>query len=348
MIIVLLLATGLIASRLTLTTRGFAIRWELVDVPNARSSHQLATPRLGGVAIALTFLIGWTAGLLALRQAPVGQAWVVVAALAAGAVGLIDDLRSMRPPTKLLGQTLAVGLSFIVAVYLPGSDLRAPWMLLAAIWIVGFANVFNFMDGSDGLAAGCAAVFAVSLGALSTLHAPTNDAVICWTVAAVSLGFLTRNFAPASIFMGDGGSLFLGGLLGALAVQVVIRGVNPVAAVLTSGSFLFDAGWTVLQRIRRRELIWKAHKSHLYQRLLIAGKSQRVVACLYYVWSIVCGLIALAYDRSDGVARGVLLLLAVSTAAAVVLLVRNIEARGHECRTQKRRSSQHAPDVSTQ
>jgi UDP-N-acetylmuramyl pentapeptide phosphotransferase/UDP-N-acetylglucosamine-1-phosphate transferase len=333
MITILLVAAGLITSALTVVARGVALRQELVDVPNARSSHVLPTPRLGGVAIALTFIGCWTVGLV-LRQEPVGQAWIVVGAMTAGTVGLIDDIRSMQPATKLVGQTIAVGLGFIVATHLRAFNLGVPWMALAAIWIVGFANVVNFMDGSDGLVAGCVAVFAVSLGTLCSLHAPRNDAVIYWMVAAVSLGFLTMNFAPASIFMGDGGSLFLGGLLGALAVELVIKGVNPVAALLTTWSFLVDALWTIGWRARHGERLWEAHKSHLYQRLLIAGKSHRIVACLYYVWSIACGLIAIAYDQFEGIARGVLLLLATSTAAAVVFLVRTIEARQQGLRAQ--------------
>jgi UDP-N-acetylmuramyl pentapeptide phosphotransferase/UDP-N-acetylglucosamine-1-phosphate transferase len=180
MVVILLLASGLITSALAYAARGFALKQKLVDVPNARSSHHSPTPRLGGVAIVLTFLVVWTVALVVLRQAPVGQAWMVVGALAAGTVGLSDDLRSMRPATKLIGQIVGVGLSFIVAGYLPGFDLAAPWMVVAAIWIVGFTNVFNFMDGSDGLAAGCAAVFAISLGALCPWHSPASAVMVAW------------------------------------------------------------------------------------------------------------------------------------------------------------------------
>jgi UDP-N-acetylmuramyl pentapeptide phosphotransferase/UDP-N-acetylglucosamine-1-phosphate transferase len=327
MLLTLLLASGLTTAALTWATKELALKYQLLDAPNARSSHHVPTPRLGGVAIAFTFMTGWSVGLFLLREASFGQAWVVVAALAGGTVGLMDDLRTVGPAQKLLAQTFAVGLSLIVATRAPEFLLHGVWIAAAAIWIVGFSNAFNFMDGSDGLAAGCAAVFAVSLGVLCLWHSPASAVMDPWIVAAVSLGFLIMNFAPASIFMGDGGSLFLGALLGALSVQTAIAGASPVSAALVLGPFAFDAAWTLLRRLRRREPIWKPHRSHLYQRLLIAGRSHRFVAYLYYSWSIACGLLALAYDKAGGTARGALLLIAATTAIGVVVMVRREERR---------------------
>jgi UDP-N-acetylmuramyl pentapeptide phosphotransferase/UDP-N-acetylglucosamine-1-phosphate transferase len=327
MFVIVLLASGLSAAALTWATKELALKYQLLDSPNARSSHHVPTPRLGGVAIALTFMTGWIVGLFLLREASFGQAWVVVAALAAGTVGLMDDLRAVGPVHKLLGQTFAVGLSLIVATRAPEFLLDGVWIAVAAIWVVGFSNAFNFMDGSDGLAAGCAAVFAASLGALCLGHSPAGAVMDPWIVAVVSLGFLIMNFSPASIFMGDSGSLFLGALLGALSVQTAIAGASPVAAVLVLGPFAFDVVWTLLRRLRRGEPIWKAHRSHLYQRLLIAGRSHRFVAYLYYSWSIACGLLALAYDNAGGTARGALLLIAATTAVGVVLMVGREERR---------------------
>lgn len=268
----------------TFAIRTLAVRRGLYDHPNDRSSHTVPTPRLGGIAIVVAALTGWagmasSSGAMGVSILPMAVGGALVAL-----VGLVDDLRGVSASVKLAGQIVAV-----VASLAFGHFVNAPadlfGMLIVAVWLLTYMNFFNFMDGSDGLAAGVAALAALGLGLLGGERDATAAIWVALVISASAAGFLVFNFPPASIFMGDSGSLFLGYGLGMVAYDLSELSISPAASGLVLSPFLFDAGFTLVRRAIRREVLWLAHRSHLYQRLIATGVSHRRVALLYYGWS---------------------------------------------------------------
>jgi UDP-N-acetylmuramyl pentapeptide phosphotransferase/UDP-N-acetylglucosamine-1-phosphate transferase len=281
------------------------------------------------VAIAISALCGYLLG-VATGMSSGNSLWLWASAAAAATVGLADDLRGLRPAVKMLGHVVVAG----TAVYFAGPALGLDqfWACAAAFSIVAFANIFNFMDGSDGLAAGMAVLFALGLAVLRSADSSGDLIFAASIAAAASAGFLVLNWGPASIFMGDTGSLFLGFLLAGLSWQVIAGGTGPLAVALIFLPFAGDAGWTMFQRARRGERLWTAHRSHIYQRLLIAGSTHRSVALLYYAWAGLAVQLARGYSRGDVAVRIVMLLLAVGSIVWMEVFVSVREREGASSR----------------
>jgi len=185
------------------------------------------------------------------------------------------------------------------AVWLPGAGpVALGWLAgpLAFLWLVGLTNAYNFMDGIDGIAGGQAVVAGLGWAVIGAMRAEQETVVFALLLAGASLGFLTRNWPPARVFMGDVGSTFLGFSFAALPILV-----DPVdshlflAGVIFVWPFVFDAGFTMLRRLFRGENILQAHRSHLYQRLVITGWSHRAVTLLYAGLAAAGGILAVAY-----------------------------------------------------
>jgi UDP-N-acetylmuramyl pentapeptide phosphotransferase/UDP-N-acetylglucosamine-1-phosphate transferase len=255
-------------------------REAVLDVPNQRSSHAVPTPRGGGIAIIGAVAVAWVGMWLAGVVAP-GSLVVVLDMLALAAVSWIDDLRGLSPILRLLAQVAAVVAGFWV---LPRGTLLQGWLppgldavATVLIW-VWFANLFNFMDGIDGIA-GCEAV-AIGLGLVLVLNfgvaRDIGTAAPAAAIAAASLGFLLWNWAPARIFMGDVGSVPLGYVLGYLLCSMARNGWWKAALILPA-YFLADATLTLLRRLLRGERVWQAHREHFYQRAVQRGLSHRAV-----------------------------------------------------------------------
>lgn len=259
---------------LTGVIRRYALARNLLDVPNRRSSHQVPTPRGGGLAIVSTFFVGlsflWLTGslptqvLLALSGAGGLVAWI----------GFLDDRGHIAPRWRLAAHFLGAvwGLFWLGA--LPplsvfGHLLYLGWFgyLLAAVYLVWLLNLYNFMDGIDGLAGIEAITVCLGGGLVYALSAPAGQD---WLAPAVLLsavaGFLFWNFPPARIFMGDSGSGFLGLILGLLSIQAAQ--VAPELFwcwLILLGVFVVDATTTLLRRVIRGEVFHEAHRSHAYQ-----------------------------------------------------------------------------------
>jgi UDP-N-acetylmuramyl pentapeptide phosphotransferase/UDP-N-acetylglucosamine-1-phosphate transferase len=275
----------------TYAIREYSNRRGLLDQPNDRSSHTIPTPRLGGVAIALTSLLGWCGLALWFGDARGLVLAVAGGGLIAAMVGAIDDLSGLSPATKLVGQlfALVVPFAFLLAVQ------QTPQVVLLgilALLVLTYMNFFNFMDGSDGLAGGTATCSAVGLAVLAAAGGADVPMGLAAVVGAASAGFLIFNWPRASIFMGDGGSLFLGYALAVIALLLPESNSGRLQALVILTPFFFDAGFTLLRRAARGEALWRAHRSHLYQRLLTAGASHQQVAILYLAWTAFCGVLA--------------------------------------------------------
>ncbi|MBU6958472.1 glycosyltransferase family 4 protein [Pseudomonas sp. CVAP len=258
---------------LTAQLRNYALSRSLMDVPNARSSHSVPTPRGGGVAIVMAFLLAlgllFSVGLIPLV--------VFLAIAGAGAViaviGFMDDHGHIAARWRLLGHFAAavwllLWLGGLPAVSLFGVTFDVGWFghALAAFYLVWLLNLYNFMDGIDGIAS--LEAICVCLGACLLYWISGLESLI-WAplLLAVSVaGFFCWNFPPARIFMGDAGSGFLGIMLGGLSLQAawVLPSLLWVWLILL-GVFIVDATVTLLRRLLRGDKVYEAHRSHAYQ-----------------------------------------------------------------------------------
>ena len=272
-----------------LLLRTASARW-LSDLPNARSLHARPTPRLGGLGVLAGALplMAWHAD----RELGIVLACAVFLAI----VSLADDVRSLPVHIRLPAHVLAALVTVLLAWH--ADTQLAAWV--AAAWILAIAwltNLFNFMDGADGLAGGMAAV---GLGALAIAARDASPALAlaCGALAAACIGFLAHNFPPARVFMGDAGSIPLGFLAGALSFVGVSRGAWPAwFPLLVFSPFIVDASVTLVRRALRREPVWRAHRSHYYQRLVGAGWTHRRLALGAYGVMLAAAVSALAALR---------------------------------------------------
>lgn len=254
--------------------RGVAIRKQIMDVPNARSSHKVATPRGGGLAVVIAF------SLLVLLLAVIGRlGWSVVLGLLAGGavvawIGFRDDRSPMPARIRLAAHAVAGLLAVLLigpvaSLPLPGGLLDLGWWampvsFIAVIWCI---NLFNFMDGIDGIAAG--EMVCVALGALLVigLVGPVSWMPLLGLAAACG-GYLVWNWPPAKIFMGDAGSGYLGFMVAAMTMLTVAEGLlNAWVWLILFAVFIVDATFTLTRRLIRGEAVWDAHRDHAYQKL---------------------------------------------------------------------------------
>src|ERR671913_2284900 len=296
----------------------FAVGRNLLDVPNLRSSHEVPTPRLGGVAI----FLGMLAGVALLR--PVGLWPLLAAAAVVWAVGLADDLSNLHFGVKAVLQALAaVGL---LLFYPPTIISDAPGVLGALVfavgvfWIVALINAFNFMDGIDGFTGGIAIVNALFLVPLVGPAGGFLPALI-----GATAGFLIWNINPASIFLGDSGAYFLGFSLAAVALYApALSGqewtpLGFLACVVVFTPYLFDTGYTLIRRLRSGagKDIFLAHREHIYQRITPTTAMHRRTSNLYYGAGVIAGFAALLVAGASTLA-GIALALACCVALAML------------------------------
>ncbi len=274
----------------------------MIDEPNARSLHTGAIPRTGGFALLAGLA---TAGLLAPTGLyPAGaDTWILLALLPVAAISLLDDGGEVRPRYRLAfhlgaGVLLMAGGLGWSRLDLPGLTLNLGTILavcLTLLLVVWMINLYNFMDGMDGLAGGMA-IF--GFGALATLGWRGDElayALTCASIAATAGGFLTANFPPARLFLGDLGSTSLGLLAAALALQGSALGLFPLwVAGLAFSPFILDATATLVRRAFRGDRLWQAHRSHHYQRLVLAGWSHRRVMLRAWTLMAACAACAVA------------------------------------------------------
>lgn len=274
--------------------RRWALRQSVVDLPNHRSSHTVPTPRGGGLAVVGVVAVGIAVALaLGVRGALPG---LLASAAVVAAVSAADDVRPLRPRARFAAQILAAALALVafgpwVAVAVPFVGTVPVGLVvggaLTAIWLVGLTNAFNFMDGIDGIAGAQAVVAGVAWACVGAAAGLPSVALVGALVAAAAVGFLVHNWSPARIFMGDVGSATLGFVFAALGLAAAsladerLGSRVPLGALLFVWPFVFDAVLTFGRRLRAGEDVFAAHRSHLYQRMVISGWTHRRVALLY-------------------------------------------------------------------
>jgi UDP-N-acetylmuramyl pentapeptide phosphotransferase/UDP-N-acetylglucosamine-1-phosphate transferase len=254
-----------------------------LDRPNERSLHERPIPRTGGVAVLLGAAVA-----LGFGAAPL---WLpMVIALCLAVVSFIDDLRGMPTAVRLLFHLSAAAL---LAWYVlsPMHYLTLAVLILAVAWIT---NLYNFMDGSDGLAGGMSLIGFGAFAVAGELAGHAALAALSIALAAASAAFLLHNFHPARLFLGDVGSIPLGFLAGGLGVLGWRDDVWPLwFPVLVFGPFIGDATLTLVKRLVRGERVWRAHREHYYQRMVRMGVGHRTTAWVAYLVMIACAGAAL-------------------------------------------------------
>ncbi len=279
--------------------RRWSLRRELFDVPNERSSHTVPTPRGGGLIIVLVCLSAYIIA-ANFRTGDFRWSYLIGATLIA-LVSWLDDLYTISFVWRFLIHALAAGILILTLGYfdeislpLIGDFNFGIWGAgLTFLWIVWLTNAYNFMDGIDGIAG--AQALTAGIGWLITGHLAGISSVGLYggIIASSAIGFLIWNWQPAKIFMGDIGSAFLGYTFAALPLLAKselpatsqFRKFLLPAAVVLMWLFAFDTLWTFGRRVVNREKVWEAHRGHLYQKLVIAGRSHGSVSAVYALLS---------------------------------------------------------------
>ena len=276
------------ASLLAILVSYYSILWLIkkktslvLDHPNSRSLHTVPVPRIGGVGLLFGVMSAWVAFSAVL---PV-SVWLGICVLAG--VSFMDDIWKVSVWCRLLVHTL-VAFGFCITIQFDGQG----WLfvmigVLAVIWM---SNLFNFMDGSDGLSGGMVLIGFGYYGLVACLSGDVNFAMINFSIAAASLGFLFHNFYPARIFLGDVGAVPLGYLAAAMGILGWINGLWSLwLPLLVFSPFIVDATVTLVKRFLRGEKIWLAHREHYYQRMVQSGLGHQNTAMLGYGLMLMVG-----------------------------------------------------------
>lgn len=293
--------------------RRLALRFNVVDEPNARKVHTRLIPRLGGLAIFIGFILALVLGELFYGNIMTSQIRVIMTgAFLIILLGVLDDMFTIKAPLKLLGQ-------FAVALYVVGHGLRIDFIgnffgghislgglgpLLSVFWILILINVINLIDGLDGLASGIAAISALSLFVISLILNQTGASPVLIALAGAALGFLRYNFNPASIFMGDTGSMFLGYVLAVASIQSVLKSSLLITLALPLLSLfipILDTFLAIKRRLKRKVHIFKADAEHIHHKMIRKGFSHKQTVIVLYVTSILLNMMAVALVFTGGI-----------------------------------------------
>lgn len=314
-----------------------AFLFNAIDKPSARKVHTGPMPRCGGIALVGGFLFAVLFGLAAaflfgrMHINYPGVLGVVTGAVFIFFVGLVDDIKGISPSKKLLLQVAAAFIPIIFGISIQFVSIPFTGVLLLGVfsvpltllWIVGATNALNFIDGLDGLASGVSAIAATTLFIVAVrMHQP-GAAIVLVAVAGAAIGFLKYNFYPASIFLGDSGSLFLGYILAAASIIGVLKSTIIFALlipVFILGVPIFDTASVIMRRMREGHPIFYADRRHLHHRLLDRGFSHKQVVVSIYFACILLSIATLSLTFLSPLQASIVLIL---TFFVSVLLIRS-------------------------
>jgi len=316
----------------TPAVKWFACRVGAIDIPkDARRVHKLPIPRLGGLAI----FIGFILSVVFLADITEQIRGILIGAVIIVALGVVDDIISLRAYIKFLVQIIAA----LVAVFhdvvieifsnplvFSGSEFVFLGYLaipITVIWIVGITNSVNLIDGLDGLAVGVSTISSIVMLIIALMVADPNVAIIMAALAGACIGFLPYNFNPAKIFMGDTGALLLGYVLATVSIIGLFKFyavVSFAAPFLVLAVPLFDTSFAFFRRLLKGQNPMSPDRGHFHHRLLDLGLSQKQAVAILYTISGLLGLVAVVLNTSDEI-RALILIIAVIVAAAIVFFV---------------------------
>lgn len=277
----------------------------ILDHPNDRSLHSIAIPRMGGLAIVSAILISFVF-IYAFVESDLIFTLIVTTMVAIATLSYFDDKRGLPIKLRLSVQIicallLSLGGIALREISLPGYQWVIPFwisIVISVVFIVWMINLYNFMDGMDGFAAGMAVVGFASLSILGYIAGHNLFFISSLVIATAAAGFLIFNFPPARIFMGDTGSASLGLLAGAFSLWGSKEEIYPFwISLIIFSPFILDATVTLLKRLIRGEVIWQAHKSHYYQRLVEKGWGHKRTVLFEYGIMIICAIAAIIATR---------------------------------------------------
>ncbi len=323
--------------------RRWALAHRVIDVPGERSSHAVPTPRGGGIGMVFAFYLVmlWTYWQLHVEGSVYWA--LLITAIPIAALGFFDDLRNLPRRYRFAAwiviaigaMILGIRLTYIELPVIGRIDFGFWSYPLSFLWLIGVTNFYNFMDGIDGLAGGEAVIVGIFFALVAFGAGNRVIAVTSLAIAGCAFGFLLHNLPPARIFMGDGGSNFLGYLLAALGVIGAEHGTPPIpflVMMLLLGMFLFDATLVLLKHLPRGRNWLEPHRDHYYQRLIRLGYAHLYVTALYWAGSFLLGSLALLYLATTDWLALLPLLLSVVLILAVILGVNFLERRQSSAR----------------
>ncbi|MCF0104148.1 MAG: undecaprenyl/decaprenyl-phosphate alpha-N-acetylglucosaminyl 1-phosphate transferase [Eggerthellaceae bacterium] len=297
---------------------------DAIDYPDERRINQKPTPRLGGIAIFFGVvvslgvlwvgvkIIGWESPF---TSHPTLKPWypgVSFSLFLMFAVGMIDDMISLNPKLKFMGQFIAA--CFAVSSGIIFENIYNPFIgqfiefkvwayPITIIYLVSFANIINLIDGLDGLASGISIISAITMLTLSLMTGRIDATILCLALIGPALGFLKLNYNPASIFMGDSGALLLGFMLGIISIISIARTtmvISILIPLLTAGVPIVDTLSAIVRRKRANQKIDQADRGHVHHRLVQEGYSQKTTVFIMWGWSAVmsiCGIMIILIDK---------------------------------------------------
>ena len=290
-----------------------AVRLQVLDHPGGHKQQDSPVPYLGGVAIVAAFAAAVLAA--ALVRPPVAGleqlAVILGLAVAVSLVGLVDDLRGLGAWVRLVVVTAAAGGLWAAGVGTNLFDGGVLDLAITLLWVVGITNALNLLDNMDGLSAGVAAIGSTFFFVIAALHGQFLVAALALALVGCTLGFLRHNFHPATIYMGDAGSLFLGFLLAVLGVKLVVP-TDPVIAafvpILVLGVAIFDTALVTLSRMLRGRSPFEGGRDHTSHRLVALGIPVPIAVVLVYVAAVGLGWLGVVMSRLQDLVTAYLLL----------------------------------------
>jgi UDP-GlcNAc:undecaprenyl-phosphate GlcNAc-1-phosphate transferase len=356
LLFVFALALGLVATPLV---QKLAVKVNALDLPGERKLHRQPVPRLGGIAIYLSFVITLNSGLLVsdallklVDDSLRGWLGLLFGGSIVLALGIVDDLYQLKPSAKLSFQLLAAAVVCLAGLRI--TQITNPfngvivlgWLSIpmTLLWIVGITNAMNLLDGLDGLASGVAAIITAAILSISLANGTYGTALVSAILCGSTLGFLRYNFNPARIFMGDSGSMFLGFTLAVISLQGTQKSTTAVAifipilffglpiadTLLAMGRRLIGGGGQ--DRVRRYSRVFEADREHIHHKLIDLGFSHRSAVLTLYVVTLGLSCVAFAITavRSETVAF--LLFATLLLAVGCLMLIAGAVARSRRPR----------------
>jgi len=277
-----------------------------LDIPDKRKVHKQPMPRLGGIAIFFGFLLGYM--LFGTHSAQMNS--ILIGSFVIVLTGIFDDIKPLKPSIKFAGQLVAACILVFYGDFVMrnvtafGFDIQfGPWSyVLTLFFILGCINCINLIDGLDGLASGISSIYFLTVGIISVIQGSINlDYVLAFVMLGATLGFLVHNFNPATIFMGDSGSMFLGFIIATIALLGFknVTMTSLIIPLLILAIPILDTLFAILRRLLKGESISKPDKFHIHHQLLNRNFSQRQTVLIIYVIDILFAVASIVYVLKD-------------------------------------------------
>lgn len=345
-----LLISFLLCLGLVPLNRLLSIKLGVVTVPRARDAHKKATPRMGGLSIAISFIISVLVFMYFTPEINKEKILFVIAgAVVLAITGVLDDIYDIKPWQKILGQVIAIVLAMFGGINVrflvwdvPGAFatfIKCLNIFGTLFWTLGMINAINLIDGLDGLSSGISLIASISFMVIAVTNGNTVAMLLAVSLAGATLGFLAHNFHPASIFMGDTGSMLLGYTLAIIALETGFEYLDIVcffAPLIILAVPIFDTAFAILRRIKNRMPISEADKNHTHHILLRKFK-YRVAILILYAFGIAFGITGIIISRTQS--RYYMLLALVILLVLIALLVEDKEQADGKAKESKTKKS---------